>query len=105
ARLSGVSNWGASGAYGNAALSAEAAALAATLPGTRNHALNRAAFVLFQLVAGGELDDQAVTRRLLDACRINGLVKDDGLPSVEKTISSGAKAGLQYPRSRPGRLG
>jgi hypothetical protein len=94
-----------SGAYGAAALSAEAAALAAALPGTRNHMLNRAAFVLFQLVAGGELDDQAVTRRLLDACCINGLIKDDGLPSVEKTISSGAKAGLQYPRSRPGRLG
>jgi hypothetical protein len=94
-----------SGAYGNAALSAEAAALAATLPGKRNHALNHAAYVLFQLVAGGELDDQAVTRRLLDACRVNGLINDDGLASVEKTISSGARAGLQYPRSRPGRLG
>jgi hypothetical protein len=91
-------------AYGAAALSAEAAALAATPPGTRNQALNRAAFVLFQLVAGGELDDQTVTNGLLDACRSNGLVNDDGLPSVEKTIDSGATAGLRYPRSRPGRL-
>ena len=47
------------GAYGRAALDAEAAAL----PGTRNTALNRAAFNLFQLVAGGELDGGQVEQR------------------------------------------
>lgn len=51
------------GAYGRAALDAEAAALAAALPGTRNTALNRAAFNLFQLVAGGELDGGQVEQR------------------------------------------
>ena len=37
---------------------------------------------------------------LIDACRRNGLVKDDGLPSVLATIHSGARAGMQHPRSR-----
>lgn len=93
-----------SGAYGEAALDAEVAALGATMPGTRNAALNRAAFRLFQLVAGGELDAGAVEDRLLEACHSNGLVADDGLRSVERTIRSGARAGRQYPRSRSGRL-
>jgi hypothetical protein len=89
--------------YGAAALNAEAAALAATLPGSRNHALNRAAFTLYQLVAGGELHAGVVEDRLICACETNGLIKDDGLPSVKKTIRSGKNAGLQYPRSRSGR--
>jgi hypothetical protein len=92
------------GAYGAAALDAEAAALAAALPGTRNSGLNRSAFALFQLVAGGELDAGAVADRLVAACYANGLVKDDGLHAVEKTIASGMRAGLQCPRSRSGRL-
>jgi hypothetical protein len=41
------------GGYGTTALDAEATTPAAALPGTRNTALNRAAFKLFQLVAGG----------------------------------------------------
>jgi hypothetical protein len=98
-----ISRSGTSGAYGTAALNGEIAALAATLPGSRNHALNRAAFTLFQLVAGGELNAGVVEDRLLRACQDNGLVKDDGLPSVKKTIKSGKDAGLQYPRSRSGR--
>jgi hypothetical protein len=92
-----------SGAYGTAALNAEAAALAATLPGSRNHALNRAAFTLYQLVAGGELNAGVVDDRLIRACETNGLIKDDGWPSVEKTLRSGRNAGLQQPRSRSGR--
>ena len=94
----------ASGRYGTAALNAEIAALAAALPGTRNHALNRAAFALFQLVAGSELDSSTVEDRLARACEHNGLIADDGLRSVEKTIASGKRAGMQFPRSRTGRL-
>jgi hypothetical protein len=90
-------------AYGNAALDAEIAALATTVPGSRNHALNRAAFCLYQLVGGGELDGKAVEQRLVGACGDNGLIADDGLRSVTATIRSGARAGLQYPRSRSGR--
>jgi hypothetical protein len=93
-----------SAAYGAAALNAEIAALAATQPGTRNDALNRAAFALFQLVAGGELDGGTVENRLIRACEINGLIADDGPHSVTATIASGKRAGMQFPRSRSGRL-
>jgi hypothetical protein len=88
------------GGYGVAALNAEVAALAGAVPGRRNHALNRAAFNLFQLVAGAELDRDQVVERLVSACHANGLVQDDGLPSVMATIRSGGRAGLQHPRSR-----
>ena len=72
------------------------------LPERATHALNRAPFRLFQLVAGGELDGRNVVDRLVEACHRNGLVKDDGLRSVVATIRSGARAGLQHPRSRSG---
>jgi hypothetical protein len=87
------------GAYGAAALRAEAAALAATPPGLRNDTLNRAAFSLFQLVADGELDETEVIEALKQACVTNGLADDDGWQSVHATIRSGRSAGLQHPRS------
>lgn len=89
------------GGYGRAALEHEIADLAATPPGYRNHFLNRVGFKLFQLVAGGELDQGLVEQRLVDACHANGLIKDDGLRSVLATIRS-ARAGLHHPRSRRG---
>lgn len=87
-------------AYGHAALRDEIAALAVTGPGRRNDALNRAAFNLFRLVAGGELAEDEVVAELHQACITNGLVADDGLLSVNLTIRSGRAAGLRYPRSR-----
>jgi hypothetical protein len=87
-------------AYGAAALDREIAVLAGTPAGQRNHRLNYAAFRLYQLVAGGELDGAIVERRLVAACESNGLIKDDGERSVTKTIASGMKAGLRHPRSR-----
>ena len=88
-------------AYGQAALDAEITSLAAALPGTRNDALNCTAFRLFQLVAGGELDDGQVIERLIDACHRNQLVEDDGWRTVIATIRS-ARAGLKFPRARSG---
>jgi len=90
------------GSYGLAALDRESAALAAAPPGSRNNALNTAAFRLNQLVAGGELDSDQVAERLIAACHRNGLVADDGLRSVLATIRSGGGAGLQHPRSGRG---
>jgi hypothetical protein len=92
------------GAYGAAALDAQVAALAAAVPGTRNVALNRASFVLFQLVAGGELDAELVEDRLVQACHVNGLIADDGPFLVKKTVASGAQAGVRHPRGRSGRI-
>lgn len=90
-----------SNGYGMAAAEGEIAALINAAHGGRNHALNRASFNLHQLVAGGELDRAAVERRLIEACVANGLVADDGLPSVMATIESGRRAGLANPRSGP----
>jgi hypothetical protein len=89
-----------SNSYGAAALERECAELAAAGPGGRNSALNRASFRLHQLVAGGEIDRSECEDRLIAACRSNGLVADDGLPSVVATLRSGARAGLRHPRSR-----
>jgi hypothetical protein len=88
-------------AYGQAALDREIDELAKTPPGSRNHQLNRAAFSLFQLVAGGELDAAEVRNRLIEAATANGLMAEDGPRQVWATINSGARAGLQHPRSRP----
>jgi hypothetical protein len=90
------------GAYGRAALEREIAELANTPPGSRNRALNRASFRLHQLVAGGELNADEVHARLIAAAIANGLLTDphDGPRSVERTIASGARAGLSQPRKR-----
>ena len=95
-------NPGRPGAYGRAALEREIAALAATAPGSRNHALNRAAFSLFQLVAGGELDQRDVIAGLCRAAQVNGLARDDGWHTIWATIRSGACAGAQHPRRANG---
>jgi len=64
----------------------------------RNNALNRAAFNLFQLVAGGGLNENEVRERLFAAAEANGLLDEDGAASVLATIESGAKAGRAAPR-------
>jgi hypothetical protein len=89
--------------YGRAALARECQAVARAPAGTRNHTLNRASFSLHQLVASGDLDLAEVRDGLIDAASVNGLIDDpdDGPRSVEKTIASGARAGLQHPRARP----
>jgi Bifunctional DNA primase/polymerase, N-terminal len=88
-------------AYARAALDRECKNVASAQPGTRNDTLNTAAFSLFQLVAGGALDEQEVRDRLFEAAQICGLVADDGTAAVEATINSGAQAGSQQPRTRP----
>jgi hypothetical protein len=93
-------------AYGRAALDREINELAQARPGTRNHALIRASFSLHQLVAGGKLDGAEVEQRLIAAAEANGLLADpgDGPRKVRATIRSGARAGMQNPRNRSGRL-
>jgi hypothetical protein len=91
---------GGGSGYGRKALASEAEALGKAGKGGRNAALNRAAFCLFQLVAGGELAEGEVVAALVAACERNGLVAEDGLRQVHRTIRSGATAGLQHPRRR-----
>ncbi len=83
--------------YGKAALDEEIARVALASEGTRNDTLNRAAFALGQLVAGGEVDQ-------VDAWRsLEGAASAAGLPINEsgKTIRSGFQAGLAEPRKAP----
>jgi bifunctional DNA primase/polymerase-like protein len=88
-------------AYAKAALEREYKNVASAQPGTRNSALNTAAFNLFQLVAGGVLDEQEVRDRLFEAAEVCRLVADDGAQQAWDTINSGAAAGRQQPRTRP----
>jgi hypothetical protein len=88
-------------AWAKAALEHECRLIAAAQPGTRNSTLNTSAFNLFQIVAGGSLDEQEVRDRLLEAAKACGLVADDGQASVEATIDSAAAAGKAQPRTRP----
>jgi putative DNA primase/helicase len=90
--------------YGRTALKDECAKLAAMPKDSgRNDALNTASFNLFQLIAGGELDEEKdqVRERLFAAAEACGLIADDGEISVCKTIESGAKAGRAQARQAP----
>jgi hypothetical protein len=87
--------------YYHFALKDEISALASAPKGARNEALNRAAFSLFQLVAGGGLDETEVREQLFAAAEKCGLVADDGERSVLATIESGAKKGREQPRRAP----
>jgi hypothetical protein len=87
--------------WARAALEEECALVVAAPVGTRNTTLNRAAFNLFQIVAGGALSEQEVGDRLFAAADACGLIADDGVPQVLATIKSGACAGFKKPRYRP----
>ena len=84
--------------YGAAALARESELVRGARPGGRNRTLNRAAFRLGQLVAGGVIDRQAVERALLDAALDCGL----GPKEAAATIRSGIEAGLDRPRPSRG---
>jgi hypothetical protein len=85
------------GGYVDTALNAEAGRVLAATPGTRNHTLNRAAFSLGQLVAGGVLDEQTVRDRLTVAAHAAGLEARE----TDNTITSGLRSGAEHPRGIP----
>jgi hypothetical protein len=85
-------------AWALAALRIACERIANAKAGTRNHTLNAEAFDLFRLVAGGNLDNDMVRLKLLEACHECGLIEDDGEKSVDDTITSAAKAGFKQPR-------
>lgn len=91
---------GATSAYGRKALEDECGIVASTPEGSRNDQLNRSAFALGQLVAGGELDNQEAEAALLGAALSAGLPEH----GARKTIASGMAAGEKEPRSAPEQL-
>ena len=91
---------GGGSAYGLHVLDAELDQLRRTGPGARNHQLNRAAFAIGQVVAGGELDEGAARTSLLSTALQIGLPE----PEARQTIDSGFRGGAREPRSAPHRL-
>ncbi len=83
--------------YGQRALEDELQAVATAPEGTRNDSLNRAAFALGQLVAGGEVDSFDAQRSLDAAAQSCGLP----LNEARKTIQSGFTSGMENPRRAP----
>ena len=84
-----------SSGYGRRALEGEVGKVLMAPEGTRNHALNAAAFSLGQLVAGRALGVDEVINALLLAAERVGL----GTTEARATIASGLKAGSARPRS------
>jgi len=92
----GITPSGRGNSYGRRALEAEVGRVALAPVGTRNDALNRAAFSLGQLVAGGELEPAQVAGDLLAVAVRIGLTEHE----AERTITSGMRRGLDLPRRR-----
>lgn len=94
---------GRADAYGRRALDAECVRVMLAQPGERNNALNRAAFVLGQLVAGGVLAEATVRDRLFTAACSCGLDRDPGCGAagIRSTIDSGLGKGKGEPRGVP----
>lgn len=82
-------------AYGIQALTKEYERVAVSVDGTRNSTLNVAAFAVGQLVAGGELDLNYASNKLLEAAVKAGLSQEE----AERTAESGLGAGQASPRS------
>jgi hypothetical protein len=85
-------------AYGQAALERECGCVAIAPVGQRNAALNKAAFVIGQLIAGRAIEDPTLAvQTLLDIGRTVGL----GDEEVYATVKSGIEAGTRQPRRTP----
>lgn len=84
-------------AWAAAALDGKAAELASLGEGGRNHALNASAYSMGTMIARGWIDEPTVRAKLEDACRANGLWKDDGPFGVRATMTSGLRSGMANP--------
>ncbi|MFG3639108.1 YfjI family protein [Micromonospora sp. NPDC047762] len=88
---------GGGAGYAQTALTNELERVRTAVKGTRNDALNRAAFSLGQLVAGGELTELEVRSALTDTARGAGLDERE----IAATIASGLGKGQLNPRQAP----
>ena len=78
-------------AYATAVLRAETERVASARPGTRNVTLNRAAFVLGQLVAAGFIPPIPAITSLIDAARHAGLPEGEAVRTVRSAVEAGAR--------------
>lgn len=84
--------------YLAAILHGEAERVATAPVGTRNNALNSAAFILGQLVGGGDIAEGEVRDLLRNAAAGHIGVSKFSVAELERTIASGLTAGQRYPR-------
>lgn len=87
--------------YVRAAVDGEHDAVAKAAPGTRNAALNRAAFNLGQLVGAGSLSRAVAEQTLTAAASENGYLAEEGPAHVAAVIKSGLEKGMAEPRQPP----
>lgn len=87
-------------AYGVAVLQGELRDLREATVGRRNHCLNRAAFVVAQVVAGGELLESAARSSLLAMATAIGLDEAEAVQTFDSAFAAGARS----PRCAPHRL-
>lgn len=86
---------GAATPYAAKALASEVQRVMDAQEGGRNDQLNRSAFSLGQLVAGGEIGEAPVIEALLDAATAIGLPRGEAM----KTVKSGLDSGHLQPRN------
>lgn len=82
------------GSWAETALRSELNSVSHAPEGQRNYTLNRAAFNLGQIVAGGTLERSATSAALVEAGMSSGLSERECLA----TVASGMNAGLALPR-------
>lgn len=84
-----------------AAVDGEYERVATAGPGTRNQALNTAAFKLGQIMHSGLLPDAHARQALQAGAEKCGYAGEEGAEHVEAVISSGLAAGMANPREMP----
>jgi hypothetical protein len=82
------------------ALNRKASELAGVQEGGRNHALNRAVFVIAGKAWCG-LSEREVYDMMVWACTVNKLIADDGIDAFNATFKSGWDAGILKPLPGP----
>ncbi len=91
--------------YGLAVLRDELDWVRAAQVGTRNHELNRSAFVLARLVAGGELLEAATRSVLLETALAIGLDEAESRQTIDSAFAAGARSPRCAPHRRLGSVG
>jgi Bifunctional DNA primase/polymerase, N-terminal len=94
---------GAAHPYARVALAEELARVATAPRGERNRRLWEAGRNLYNLVAGGALQERQVHQGLLDAAERCGLLADEPR-QTHRTLASARQVGLAHPRQPPDRI-
>lgn len=81
--------------YVEVSVANECVKLSKVMKGSRNDALNKAAFRLGRFVGAGLLAPDQVYQALLQACRENNYIQEDGIEAFKRTLASGLSKGMQ----------